>query len=171
MISLEKNIIHVLNIMGKYENASQRTPRNASTDFKNGDVYVAESELLRGISTTNIEYGLFSNRTYKKGDVIQEYKGNILTDNEAEEKKRYRKYMFDVKHKGRVVHVIDAANKKDSSALRYINACLTPTEKELNTKFKQYKLKIYLVAVKDIKKDTELLAYYGEDTNGVLEQK
>jgi SET domain-containing protein len=158
--------------MGKYEDASERTPGHSSNTFKNADVYVAESKLLKRLSTnSNMEYGLFTNRAYKKGDVVQEYKGEIKSDEEAEQKKCCKKYMFDVKYNGKVHHVIDAANKKNSSALRYINASLTMTAKNRNSEFKQYKLKVYLVAIKDIRKKTELLTYYGENTIGVLKER
>jgi hypothetical protein len=152
--------------MGYFSEASKRTPKRSSKTFRNDDVYVAKSKLLN-----NTELGLFANRDYDAGDIIQEYKGKNISDEDAENKTRNRKYMFEVRRRGNVVHVIDAANSHTSSAVRFVNTSLKRHNKQQNSEFKQYALRIYLVATKQIPKHTEFVAYYGDNTFGVLNEK
>ena len=153
--------------MGKFSDASQRTPKTSCKTFKNRDVYVAKSSYLKHID----ELGLIASREFQKGDVIQEYKGKIISDEQADMKKSGRKYMFDVHYNNKVVHVIDAAICSKSSAARYVNSTLTIDDINKNSEFIQYNLKIYLVATKYIPPNHEIISFYGRHTLAVLHQK
>lgn len=80
----------------------------------------------------------------------------------------YKKYMFDVKQGTKVIHVIDSANNVNASAAKFVNAPPSWDSPLRNAEFKQYKLKIYLVAIKNIAQGDEILAYYGADTDRII---
>lgn len=109
--------------------------------------------------------GLFTDHKIKKGDFIGEYLGKVLTPDEANNTKS--KYMFDVKEGGRKsVFVLDGKNKRFSSFIRYVNAANIFSQQ--NTEFKQFDRRIFLRAIKNIKPNSELLAWYGVDTNEII---
>lgn len=106
--------------MGKFQDASDRTRVGV---FADDYVYVDNSQFLESL---NLEgKGLFAATDYEKGDVIQEYRGTIISDEEAELKTRCKNYMMDVKENHKVIHVIDAANSRSSSAVKFVNTTLT----------------------------------------------
>lgn len=157
--------------MGKYLRASIRTLKRSSRKFENEDVYVQESAFLKDECDTG-GLGLYASRPYRKGDVVQEYKGNEISDRAANMKSRSRQYMFDVKGaNGKVLFVIDAARASTSSAARYTNAVLDYNDPRRNAEFKQYDQKIYLVASKPIKTHQEIISFYGADTSRVICEK
>lgn len=152
--------------MGKYSEASERTVVNIKSDYKDDYVYVDDSMYLQSLGIKG--KGLYANRMYKKGDVIMEYKGILLTNDQANEKARFTQYLFNVKKDGKIHHVIDGANNRYASAAKYVNSVLDFRDKVRNTEFKQYDKKVYLVASKDIKRNDEFIAYYGDNTIGVI---
>ena len=145
--------------MGKYQEASDRTRVGV---FSDDYIFVDDSIFLESLGVTG--KGLYAATNYEPGDVIIEYKGKILSDNEAERKKRAKQYLMDVKQNGKVVHVIDGANAKLSSAGRFANTTLTWNDRRRNAEIKQYNKKMYLVASKKIHKGKEILIFYGPDT-------
>lgn len=154
--------------MGKYEEASLRTRVGVSADYENDDVYVAESQYLLSLGITDRNNGLYAARTYNKGDVIIEYIGKRISLAEAKAKQRAKKYMFDVRKDGKIDTVIDSANNKYSSAAKFVNTILYYEDGQ-NAEFKQYNQKIYLVAIKKIPANKEILAWYGKNTQAVID--
>jgi SET domain-containing protein len=97
-----------------------------------------------------------------------EYKGRIISDEEAEAKRQCTQYMFDVKKGKKIVRVIDGARNRYASAGKYVNSTPTYNDRKRNAEFVQYKMKIYIVATKRIRSGHEILVYYGEDTNRII---
>jgi hypothetical protein len=146
----------------KYTKASKRTKLNK---VPTGYTVKASQHLAAKGITAN---GLYTDRALKNGDVIAEYRGKILSLDQALKKKTNRAYMFDVKVGKKVTHVIDAANKKLSSFARFANSA--DYDDQQNVKFVQKDKKIYLVAKRKIAKNTELLTWYGKRTSDVIRQ-
>jgi hypothetical protein len=142
--------------MGKYQEASDRTKRGITSDYKNDDVYVSTSVFLEHKNIKGL--GLFASSNLQAGYVVAEYLGKDLTDEQAENKKHHKQYMFDVKVKGKLSHVIDAANNKYSSVVKFVNAA--DTSKQQNCSFKLYNARVYLVLLQNIKKGSELLTWW-----------
>jgi hypothetical protein len=146
-----------------FKAASQRSPYGQiPTEFE-----VKTSGFLRskGITST----GLYTARSWNKGDILGEYRGKRLNLADALKKKRNRNYMFDVKRGKKVLFVIDAANKHLSSFVRFANAADHVSQQ--NTEFVQRGEKIYLKALSRIPKGKEILAWYGNQTADVIRQK
>lgn len=144
-----------------------RTPKTSSKTFVNDDVYVSKSKFLDSCNAKG--FGLYANRMYRNGDVIQEYKGKVISKKQSEEKMKNNQYMFEVKQNNKtILFVIDAAVAKTSSALRYVNSVLDCNDKRRNTEFVQYDKRIYLVAIKKIRKNDEFVSYYGENTDKII---
>jgi SET domain-containing protein len=155
--------------MGKFSEASGRTTIGVSSTHRDDYVYVAPSGFLQ---KNNIDgNGLYASQAYKKGDIIIEYIGKKISLRQANEKLHHRQYMFDVRDKDKIVHVIDAANSNISSAAKYVNTTLKFRSKDRNAEFIQHNKRIWLKATKKIKQDDEIIAYYGEDTLGVIGEK
>ena len=151
----------------KYSDASVRTSKKSSPTFRNDDVYVSKSNFLKKNGVDG--YGLYASRPYYTGDVIQEYTGIKISLEEATNKKTHKNYFFEIKANGKIVCIIDAANASRSSPARYVNTIrYAHEERYRNTTFVQYQQKIYLVAIKPIKRDSELIAYYGKFTENII---
>ena len=131
------------------------------------------SRLPKGfyVDTTTIRecntIGLFTDHKIKNGDFIGEFLGKVLTLDEANNTKS--KYMFDVKEGRKTVFVLDGKNKRFSSFIRYVNAANIFSQQ--NTEFKQFDKRIFLRAIKNIKPKSELLAWYGVDTNEIIKEE
>jgi SET domain-containing protein len=135
-------------------------------------VYVSVSKYLKercgSAADGNMAYGLYASRQYLKGDVIQEYKGRIISEKESNEKRRNIEYMFDVRQGRKILFVIDAGDPKNSSAARYANSVLDFHDKDRNAEYVQHDRKIYLVASKRVRPNEELLSFYGENTENII---
>jgi SET domain-containing protein len=153
--------------MGKFSEATNRTPPTSSLTFKNDDVYVGISSYLKEKN----QYGLFANRNFDKGEIIQEYIGKHITKEESDNKKKSTMYMFEVKKYKKIIKVIDGANKKTSSATRYANTVLKIDDPMKNSDFVQYDERIYLKASRKIKRFEEIITYYGENTQNIINAK
>lgn len=155
--------------MGKFYDASSRTPSYSSTTFKNRDVYVAPSAYLK-----NIGYGLYANRDYGERDIIQEYKGGRLTHRQAlemeadQENTQAKNYLFEVNNGQKVNHVIDGSDERKTSAVRFANSTKTWKNKSRNAEFVQYKKRVYMIASRPIKQHSEIITYYGEHTTDII---
>jgi len=103
--------------------------------------------------------GCFATSKIPAGKTIGEYTGTIITEEESIRKRSA--YMMTVQDGNKVLHVIDAANKKTSSWTRYINCCRHLGEQ--NAIFRQYKKKIYVRTMKDVEPGEEVLVFYGAD--------
>jgi len=152
--------------MGVYKEASERTVVGVSKRHVDDFVFVSESMFLKGKGLKG--YVLFANKTFEKGRIIIEYVGKLLTDRQAETKKRYKQYMFDVKSNGKVIFVIDGANSKYASAAKFVNTTEIFFDKHRNAEFVQYNQKIYLKASSKIKEGDEIIAFYGPDTHKII---
>jgi hypothetical protein len=153
--------------MGKFKEASNRTPSTSSPTFENDDVYVGISTYLK----EKDQHGLFANRDFDENEIIQEYIGKNITNEESNNKKKSTMYMFEVKVNGRVDKVIDGALARTSSAARYANTVLDFDDPERNSTFVQYNERIYLKASRKIKRFQEIITYYGKNTQNVINAK
>ena len=96
--------------------------------------------------------GLFATHAFKKGDLIIEYTGETITEEEANQ--RGGKYLFELNDS----HVIDGKERKNLA--RYINhSCRPNCYPELNEK----ETKVFIFAKKKIAPDEELTYNYGKD--------
>jgi SET domain-containing protein len=155
--------------MGKFSDASKRTPSHSSPTFENDDVYVAESSYVKEKHQRCL--GLFANRNFDEGEIIQEYIGKHITKEESDNKTKSTMYMFEVKVNGRVDKIIDGANARTTSAARYANTVLKNDDPMKNSDFVQYRGRIYLKAVKKILKSQEIITYYGKNTQDIINAK
>ncbi|HEY9759016.1 MAG TPA: SET domain-containing protein-lysine N-methyltransferase, partial [Oculatellaceae cyanobacterium] len=114
--------------------------------------------------------GLFTDRTIAKGRVIGEYRGPVVDEDRTRTKRRFTQYFFAVcdSRDKRVKFVIDGGNSRRSSFLRYVNA--PNNRREANAQFVQRDDSILLFAIKSISANTEILAWYGQDTKRILQQ-
>ncbi|MEF2175879.1 MAG: SET domain-containing protein-lysine N-methyltransferase [Candidatus Absconditabacteria bacterium] len=114
------------------------------------------------IKSSNIEksgFGAFANQFISKGAVIGEYIGKIIDPKLFDQKRSHTDYGFSVRDGSKVLFVIDAANKKHGNWTRYINCARNRSEE--NVKFFQYKKRIFVKTLIDIKPGAELLVWYG----------
>jgi len=105
--------------------------------------------------------GLFTKRFIPKGAKIVEYKGRISTWKEVNHQKGDNGYIFYVKRD----HVIDAAPYKKALA-RFANDARGINKVKgisNNAEYKEYGLKVFIVAKKDIPAGNEILVDYGKD--------
>lgn len=100
----------------------------------------------------------FSNDYIFKWSVIWEYIGKIYDPKLFDQKKSHTDYWFSVRQWSKVLFVIDAANKANWNWTRYINCARNRSEE--NVKFFQYKKRIFVKTLFDIKPWSELLVWY-----------
>lgn len=100
----------------------------------------------------------FANQFLPKWTVIWEYIGRIVGPKIFDQKKSNTDYWFSVREWQKVLFVIDAANKKYWNWTRYINCARNRAEE--NVKFFQYKKRIYVKTLYDVKPWAELLVWY-----------
>jgi SET domain-containing protein len=94
--------------------------------------------------------GLFTNVSWKKGDKLVEYIGEIITVEEAD--RRGGKYLFEIDNK----RTIDG--KSRSNVARYINhSCVPNCETEIDGK------RVFVHAIKKIVPGEELTYDYGKE--------
>jgi SET domain-containing protein len=153
--------------MSRYEEASSRTRIRISRTYKDEYVSVQRSEFLARQNYKGL--GLYANKKYKAGDVILEYIGKKLTNDEANQKRSHKNYLFDVKQNKKVIFVLDGANNKYSSAAKFVNSTLSFTDKKRNAEFVQRNQKIYLIASRPISKGKEIISFYGEHALDIID--
>jgi len=105
--------------------------------------------------------GLFTKKFIPKGTRIVEYKGRISTWKEVEHNKGDNGYIFYVKRD----HVINAEPYKKALA-RFANDARGLSKIKgisNNSEYKEYGLKVFIVAKKDIPAGSEILVDYGKD--------
>jgi hypothetical protein len=141
--------------------------------------YVSASLTLKDPTGKPIR-GLFTRRFLRKGALIGEYRGQKIDESQTQRKRRFTQYFFAVSdlnpasdsknnNNYKIKFVIDGANSRKSSFLRYVNA---PNRiQDANTRFVQYGDAILLYATRNINPHTELLAWYGNDTKHILNQR
>jgi len=105
--------------------------------------------------------GLFTKKFITKGTKIVEYKGRISTWKEVDHQKGDNGYIFYVKRD----HVINAAPYKKALARFANDARGISKVKGLtnNAEYKEYGLKVFIVAKKNIPAGSEILVDYGKD--------
>jgi len=148
------------------EQAQEWTQRGAFDDYIDENVFVDDSKFLSNMKIRG--KGLYAARDFRKNEYIQEYLGKMITDQEAERKTKNTNYMFDVKGKRGILFVLDGAQKRYSSAARYVNAANKLSQQ--NSYFKQVGDRIMLRALKRIPKYNEIIGWYGPDTHRVIKQ-
>jgi len=106
--------------------------------------------------------GLFTNVDIKKGTLIIEYKGEILTWKEVEKMADHRNgYVFFVYS----THVIDAWNRKSAKA-RYANDAQGISRVEgvrNNCEYHVHRRRCYIRALRNIPAGSEILVSYGRE--------
>ena len=103
--------------------------------------------------------GLFATTDIKKNTKIGEYTGIKLKCNT----KKQSHFLFEVKRNKKCLFIIDGY--KNNNLLKNINHADLYSEQ--NTKFYQYKERIFLKSIKNIQKGTELLTWYGNNTYNI----
>lgn len=128
-----------------------------SATYSDADFYVRDSAYLRERGAPGL--GLHASRHRKEGEVLLEYRGKELTPQEAHGKDHT--YMFDVKDKAKkTVKVIDGRDCSISSLGRFVNDAQFIEHQ--NAVFVQRDFRVYLVAMRPIGADEEILASYGK---------
>lgn len=105
--------------------------------------------------------GLFTKKTIVKGTRIVEYKGRISTWKEVNHQKGENGYIFYVKRN----HVIDASPYRKALA-RFANDARGLSKMKgitNNSEYKEYGLRVFIVATRDIPAGSEILVDYGKD--------
>lgn len=96
--------------------------------------------------------GLFADRTFKKGETVIEYTGEVITDDEAQ--RRGGKYLFELNNKW----TIDGKGRKNTA--RYINhSCKPNCYPELTRNEKR----VFIIAKRQIQSGEELTYNYGKE--------
>ena len=108
--------------------------------------------------------GLFTKEALCPGDFVGEYLGVKISLKTSARRKS--NYYFDIRHQGRVVHVLDGTKCCNSSFVRYVNAA--DCFKQQNCKFIQRNYRIYLVVIKPVQPNSELLSWYGKKTLAIV---
>ncbi len=108
-------------------------------------------DALRAAKSPIAGTGCFANKSFKKGQVVGEYTGEIIDDDEADS--RYgdeeMTYLFDI-GRGRYID-----GDTDDNPVKYINHSCDP-----NCESEQDGKRIFIVALRDIKKGEELTYDY-----------
>lgn len=95
--------------------------------------------------------GLYAGRDFKKGEIVIEYVGEVISDEEAQ--KRGGRYLFELNDKW----TIDGKGRANTA--RYINhSCKSNCYPELTEDEKQ----VFIIAKKNITKSDELTYNYGK---------
>ncbi len=144
------------------------TPANASRRSARG---VIPPEFYVHKSILNVENlnGLFTRVKIPAFAFIGEYVGTDIDIKHAKKMPKSNKYMFDVVRGQRIIKVIDAADPKLSSFVRFVNAAWPQSNKHLQNAFFVTKgNKIYLQALHDIHAGQEILADYGKGTESII---
>lgn len=103
------------------------------------------------VKRTRAGLGLFATRDYKKDDLVIEYTGERITDEEADD--RANRYLFEINKKW----TIDGSGRENLA--RYINhACRPNCEAEID----EAKKRIFIYAKKRITAGDELTYDYGK---------
>ena len=98
--------------------------------------------------------GLYANCDIKKGTKIIEYKGKIITRKQSEESPKF--------DNGRAIYLFNLNNKYDLDGdYKFNTARLINHSCEPNCEVSGTGLKVWVYAIKDIKKDDELSYDYG----------
>jgi len=116
--------------------------------------------------------GVYAKRDIKKGIKIIEYVGEIISKKEGDERaeKQYRQHKKD-KNLG-AVYIYDLNKKWDLDGdFRYNPARLINHSCEPNAKYKQIGLKIFIIAIKTIKRGEEITYDYGYDLEDYKKHK
>lgn len=96
-------------------------------------------------------FGLYSNTDFKKGDEIIQYKGKIITDEQAD--KKLGMYLFQLDNG----YTIDGSGRANTA--RYINHSCRPNAES----YKVGKKEIWIYAMKKISKGEEITYNYGKE--------
>ena len=126
--------------------------------------YIRASLKLQDLRSGQYINGLFTAEDRKKNTILGQYFGKMISDDEA--KTTDSNYMFEVRVRGKVAFVLDAADERHGSFLRFVNAA--NNEKDINAVFYQYDKKIFLRTTRNIKAHEEILTTYGKDTNAII---
>lgn len=116
--------------------------------------------------------GAFVTKTLESGFVLGEYKGESLTNTQANERP-WDMYMFDIKNpKGELVCVISAHDPLKSNWSRYVNSVEEWNSPLRNVEFFQVDNRLFLRTTRRIEasleRPTELLCWYGPNTKRFL---
>ena len=116
--------------------------------------------------------GIYAKKNIKKGIKVIEYVGEIVSKKEGDKRaqEQYKKHRKNKNHGA--VYVYDLTTKYDLDGnfkwnpARLINHSCNP-----NCKYKQIKLKIFIISIKPIKKGEEITYDYGYDLEDYKDHK
>ena len=127
------------------------------------------SSFFKVYINTDISYGVFTTTNIEKNDILLEYKGKLITRNEAEELHKY------YASKGLGCYIVDFVHNEQKMCIdatetfslgRYVNDSV---QKYANCEMKKYVIDdvphLCLVAKKDIPANEELRYDYGDSKN------
>jgi uncharacterized protein len=108
--------------------------------------------------------GVFAKKDIKKGTKVIEYVGEIVTS-EVGNKRAEQQYKLSKRNRENgAVYVFELNNKYDiDGCFKYNTARFINHSCEPNCKYKQEKLRIWIVAIRNIKKGEEISYDYGYD--------
>ena len=131
----------------------------ANKRFGNDLIYLKKSRMR------NAGFGAFAKMDIPKGLRLAEYKGKRLTSEQVEKLPNSKlHYLFEINMKSGANVYVDARLMKYSNWCRYVNSIKKPHQKKKeNVRYYQYKQKIWLKAMRKIKKGEELICDYGDE--------
>lgn len=137
-------------ILRKHSKKVARAPKKLAPNTKHlPDHHFKKVKVKRGLDGL----GLFAGEDIKKGELIIEYIGNILTKEEAD-KVTNNMYLFEVSRN----RTIDGSVRWNIA--RYANHACDP---EANAESDTKKGRVFVKAIKNIKEGEEILYDYGEE--------
>ena len=123
---------------------------------------VKDKIIIKQSTIQDAGYGTFALRDFRKNELLDEYKGKLLTIEQYNSKKSNLAYIWEIKDEDDdVIAYIDGGNKKFSNWTRYVNCPCTTKQENVSAVQKHYKM--YYYALKNIKKGDELFVWYGPE--------
>ena len=130
--------------------------RKLNEKFATDMVYLKQSKIR------NAGIGVFAKQPIRRYARLGEYIGKVVNINDQIPESK-RNYLFEIQVRGGPNFYKDARKLDDANWTRYINGVrLESQRKKENVGFYQYKKRIWVKALKNIPRDEELIADYGE---------
>eukprot|EP01084_Bolivina_argentea_P034604 64058_1 len=120
---------------------------------------------LKKSTIRNAGLGAFAQMDIPEGLRLGEYKGRIISSNEASELPLSKShYLFEIKLRDGKNKFVDARLLKYSNWCRFVNSIKKYHQKKKeNVRYYQYNEKIWLKSTRHIKKGEELICDYGDE--------
>lgn len=113
--------------------------------------------------------GAFTTIDLPADTLLGEYTGDIISKQEADNKKENRYFMGVKDESGQLLHIIDGSNEGVAGWVRYIN---TAYNRETANVFpRTIDKRVYYYTNREIPQNSELLTYYGDEYTAKLIEK